>query len=498
MIGVLISAIVVCLVSWVYLRWRSVKQYWAERGVPFLPPHPIWGSLTFLLQKNTGTWMIEMYQRFPKAPVVGIWLYWRPALIINSPELAKRILLKDNYVFRDRFLSGGKHDPIGSLNLLTTNDPLWAVVRRRLTSIFTGSKLRALQPLVDTKCSQLITRIKNTEDYSKLNLRYLFVDYNTDVFGTAAFGVETHAVRTGKDPMRTVTEAFMNFDWLRGLGWSSIFFFPQMSKIFKFTLFPKWSTEYFKNIFAIVVEQRKDNIIKDPKDLVDALLKMKRDGPVIDGVEITDDVIISNAAIMLLGGFETSGSALTFTLYHLAHEPEIQQKIYDEVSKVIGEDGKFDITKLMELTYLNAVVKETLRLYSPMGWLDRVASQDYQIDEKLTIKKGTPVYVNAIGMQYDPDYFPEPLKYDPERFMPGNEKNIKPFTYLPFGEGPRICIGMRFGLISVRHAISNLIMKYKFEPIPGAPKPTEVEFEKKGLLLVPGQHMAINFIPRDV
>ncbi|XP_022120588.2 cytochrome P450 6k1-like [Pieris rapae] len=225
---------------------------------------------------------------------------------------------------------------------------------------------------------------------------------------------------------------------------------------------------------------------------------MKQDGPVIDGVEITDDVVISNAATMLLGGFETSGSALTFTLYHLAYEPEIQQKIYDEVSKAIGEDGKFDVSKLMELTYLNAVVKETLRLYSPMGWLDRVASQDYQIDEKLTIKKGTPVYVNAIGMHYDPDYFPESLKYDPERFMPGNEQNIKPFTYLPFGEGPRICIGMRFGLISVRHAISNLIMKYKFEPIPGAPKPMEVEFEKKGLFLVPGQHMAINFIPREV
>ncbi|CAF4765096.1 unnamed protein product [Pieris macdunnoughi] len=498
MIGVLISAIVVCLVTWVYLRWRSVKQYWAKRGVPFLPPHAIFGSLTFLLKKNPGTWMIEMYQRFPKTPVIGIWLFWRPALIITTPELAKRILLKDNHVFRDRFMSGGTHDPIGSLNILTTNDPLWTVVRRRISAIFTASKLRALQPLVDTKSSQLITRINNTKDYSKLNLRKLFADYATDVFGTAAFGVETHALRTGEDPMRTITEAYMTFDWFRGLCWGSIFFIPELTKFFNFTLFPIWATDYFKKVFAIVVAQRIDKVIKDPKDLVDALLKMKQDGPVIDGVVITDDVIVSNAATMLLGGFETTGSVLTFTLYHLAYEPEIQQKLYEEVSKSKEEYGKFEISTLLELPYLNAVIKETLRLYPPMGWLDRIPSQDYQIDENLTIKKGTPVYVNNIGMQYDPKYFPETLKYDPERFMPENEQNITPFTYLPFGEGPRMCVGMRFGLTSVRHALSSLALKYKFEPIPGAPKPTEVEFEKKGLFLVPGQHMAINFIPRDI
>ncbi|CAK1546271.1 unnamed protein product [Leptosia nina] len=497
MIGILLFSTIVCLVAWACMKWSAVKSYWAKRGVPYLPPHPIMGNLTFLLKKNPGTWMIELYQRFPKAPVVGIWLFWRPALVINTPELAKRILVKDNSIFRDRLLSGGKHDSIGSLNILTANDPLWSTVRRRISSIFTGSKLRALQPLVDTKTSELITRINNTKDYSKLNLRNLFADYSTDVFGTAAFGVETFAVRTGEDPMRTITEAYMTFDWFRGLSWGSIFFLPEVTPYFNFRLFPKWSTDYFRKVFNFVAEQRKDRVIKDPKDLMDALIKLKRDGPVIDGVEINDDVIVSNAATMLLGGFETSGSALTFTFYQLAYNPDIQEKLYKEVSELKAAEGKLEIAKLMELNYLNAVIKEILRLYAPMGWLDRIASQDYAIDDKLTIKKGTPVYVNAIGMHYDPEYFPDPLKFDPERFMPDNEQNIKPFTYMPFGEGPRICIGMRFGLISVRHGISNLILNYKVSPIPGSPKPSELEFEKKGLFLVPGQHMAVNFTLRN-
>lgn len=74
-----------------------------------------------------------------------------------------------------------------------------------------------------------------------------------------------------------------------------------------------------------------------------------------------------------------------------------------------------------------------------MGWLDRIAEKDYQIDEKLTIPAGTPVYVNALGMQYDPEYFPDPEQFNPDRFLPEND--IKPFTYMPFGEGPRNCIG---------------------------------------------------------
>lgn len=76
-----------------------------------------------------------------------------------------------------------------------------------------------------------------------------------------------------------------------------------------------------------------------------------------------------------------------------------------------------------------------------MAWLDRIAAADYKIDDNLTIKAGTPVYINGIGMHYDPDYFPDPDGFDPDRFSPENEQKINPYTYMPFGEGPRICIG---------------------------------------------------------
>ncbi|CAG4917360.1 unnamed protein product [Colias eurytheme] len=494
----LLGITVLCVITWLYYRWTCVRQYWAKRGVPHLPPHPIMGSLTFLQRQNPATWMINIYKQF-KSPYVGAWMFWRPALIINSPELARNILVKDSAFFRDRFLSSGSSDPIGSLNLFTVNDPLWSIVRKRLTSVFTASKLRALQNLVDLKSSQLLQRIRNTDDNTKLNIRAIYTDYTTDIIGTAAFGVETNATLTGVDPMRTVTQAFTTFDLYRGLCWSSIFFFPELVDIFRFSFFPKWSTDYFKKVFKIASEHRNDKRTPgDSKDLLDALLKLMDEGAKSnDG--ITEDVVIAQAAIFLFGGFESTSSIMSVCSYELSFHPEKQDRLYEELIAVKNqsENGHLEISKLADCQYLNAVMKESLRKYSPMGWLDRIADKDYKIDEKLTISAGTPVYVNSIGMQYDEEFFHEPEKFIPERFLPENVGNIKPFTFMPFGEGPRSCIGKRFGQISMRHAMANLILSYKFEALPGAKKPSEIKFEKRGLFLVPGQELFIKFIPRS-
>ncbi|XP_045484910.1 cytochrome P450 3A9-like isoform X2 [Pieris rapae] len=354
-----------------------------------------------------------------------------------------------------------------------------------------------MQPLIDTKTSELVKRIQSTEDKTKISLRYLFTDFTTDIFATAAFGIKTNATLTGKDPMRTITAAFMKFDLYRGLNWISIFFFPKLVDIFRFSLFPKSATDHFRRVFNIVSQQRLSKRNSESKDFLDVLLKMKEEGA--NAEAISDDIIIAQAAIFLFGGFETSGSILSFATYELAFHQDVQEKLYNELKEVQmqSKDGRLDITKLAELPYINAVAKETLRKYVPMGWLDRVAAMDYKVDDNLTIPAGTPIYVNAIGMQHDSNIYPDPETFNPDRFLPENAKNIQPYTYLPFGDGPRHCIGKRFAQISVRHGIANLILNYQIVPVPGAPKPNEVEFEKQGLFLVPGQHLYVNFVSRN-
>ncbi|CAF4959451.1 unnamed protein product [Pieris macdunnoughi] len=335
MFGIIVWGVIISLISWIYLRWRNVREYWARRGVPHLPPHPLVGSLTFLQQKNPVTlWMIDAYKQFKK-PYVGIWLFWKPALIINSPEIAINILIKDFDNFRNRFLKPGSFDPFKN-SLFTANDPMWSSMCRGLTSVFTSSKLKAMQGLFNQKANDLIQRIKNTKDTSKLEIRMctllllilclkrtyfksLLTDYTTDLIATAAFGVETTATLTGEDPIRTVTNTLMTFDWYKGLCWSTIFFFPKLTECFRFPVFSESSTQFFKKVFETVSKQRRDNGIKDVKDVLDAILKLK-----------DDDIEYKN-----------------------------KEKMYKELIEAKkSQNGSLDLTIQADLKYLNCVFKE--------------------------------------------------------------------------------------------------------------------------------------------
>lgn len=98
----------------------------------------------------------------------------------------------------------------------------------------------------------------------------------------------------------------------------------------------------------------------------------------------------------------------------------------------------------MTLPYLDMVVSETLRMYPPLGYLNRITVEPYKIpNSNFVLEKDTPVYISMLGMHYDPEYFPNPEKFDPERFSEENKRNIPSCVYFPFGEGPHACIGMR-------------------------------------------------------
>lgn len=106
------------------------------------------------------------------------------------------------------------------------------------------------------------------------------------------------------------------------------------------------------------------------------------------------------------------------------------------------QTSHFNFSQAMSLPYLDMVVSETLRLYPTLGYLNRMPNDTYKVpNSDLVLEKGTPVYVSMLGMHLDPQYFPEPHKFDPERFNEENKRNIPPCVYFPFGEGPHTCIG---------------------------------------------------------
>lgn len=132
-------------------------------------------------------------------------------------------------------------------------------------------------------------------------------------------------------------------------------------------------------------------------------------------------------------------------MYELALNLDIQEKLRDEIKTAIqNNDGKLTYDMLFDLEYLDQVIKESLRKYPPIPDSVRKCTNEYKIPgTNLIIPKGTTLELPIYSFHHDPEYFPDPKKFDPERFSPQNENNRHSFVYLPFGDGPRNCLGMR-------------------------------------------------------
>ncbi|CAG2174194.1 unnamed protein product [Oppiella nova] len=129
----------------------------------------------------------------------------------------------------------------------------------------------------------------------------------------------------------------------------------------------------------------------------------------------------------------------------------------------VDTNGEIDYDLLSKLSYLDAVVSETLRLHAPSIRVARIASQDYKLgDTGITIKKGQAVSIPTYAIAHLEEFYPNPESFIPERFLPENKPKLVPYTYLPFGGGPRSCVGMRFGLMEAKLGLAHVIRRYQF------------------------------------
>lgn len=184
---------------------------------------------------------------------------------------------------------------------------------------------------------------------------------------------------------------------------------------------------------------------------------------------MTDREMIANVVFMIAAGLDTSSFSLEVSTYALAMHQDCQQRLYDELSKIAVSkaDGnyEFDYEQLIACEYLDAVICESHRINSPIFWNDRETAKDYTIDKyNVKIPKGTSVFFLLQLVHRDPAYWPEPLKFNPDRFLPHNRNKIVPGTYMPFGQGPRHCVAMRFSLAGTKLALAKIVMKFKFSP----------------------------------
>jgi cytochrome P450 len=178
---------------------------------------------------------------------------------------------------------------------------------------------------------------------------------------------------------------------------------------------------------------------------------------------MTEDEILSNCWLFYTAGYESTANTLSFAAHELALNPEKQDKLYEEVMSFIDSDGEISYDVLTKMPFLDAVISETLRLHAPAVRLWRYANEDYKLgDTGITIKKGQRIEIPNHGIHHLEEYFPNPKTFSPERFLPENRHKIVPYSYTPFGGGPRHCVGMRFALMEAKLGLAHIMKNYKF------------------------------------
>ncbi|XP_021183775.3 cytochrome P450 6B5 [Helicoverpa armigera] len=501
------------LITALYSVFKRKFQYWEKRKVPHLPPVPLLGNFSkYILQKEYfGRTAQEICLKFPNEPVVGAYYATEPALIIQDPELIKLVITKDFYFFNGHEISDYAHRERMSKNLFATHGDKWKVLRQNLTPIFTSSKMKNMFHLIE-KCSHEFEDLldREAEKAKEVEMRSLISRFTMDCIGNCAFGVHTNTMEQAENnPFIKVGNSFFFHNWFRSFTLVLRTVYPSIFYALGYKFVPTEAEDFFTHMLTGIFKAR-DYKPTSRNDFVDLMLKLKANKTIVGDslqnmrsdvgqkveLEVDDDLLIAQCALFLTAGFETSATTLSFTLFELAKNPEAQKRAIAEVDDYLRRhNNELKYECLSEMPFVEACFDETLRLYPVIGLLTREVMEDYTFPSGLKVEKGLRIFLPLYHLHHNPEFFPDPEEYRPERFLPENKHNIRPYTYMPFGDGPRICIGMRFAKMQMTAGIITVLKKYRLELAPGMN--TTVDFSAKTIVTQAIGGIKLNMIERE-
>jgi cytochrome P450 len=236
---------------------------------------------------------------------------------------------------------------------------------------------------------------------------------------------------------------------------------------------------YLNPWFAVSGELRRHEVMRTRADAVlleyikkrrneppgHDLLQTLMDARYSDGEGMPDELILSESMQLLVAGHETSSNALSWIFYLLSSRPDCLERVRQEFDSVLGQ-SPLSYSDVPKFEYTTKVILEALRLYPPFWMVDRMAVADDRVGD-VVIPRGSTVIVYVYGAHHAPRYWQNPENFDTERFTKENEKLRPPSTYLPFGAGPRGCIGGNYAMLQILMILSDLLRKYDFQLVPG-------------------------------
>ncbi|KAF1501388.1 Cytochrome P450 3A24, partial [Megadyptes antipodes antipodes] len=472
-------------------------QAFKKLGIPGPRPLPFFGTL--LEYRHGITHFDQMcFEKYGK--MWGIFDGRQPVLMVLDLILIKNILVKECYtIFTNR--RNSSLNGILELAISVAEDEKWKRIRTVLSPTFTSGKLKEMFPIINHYGEKLVKNIeKKVANDEFVTMKDIFGAYSMDVVASTSFSVNIDSMGNPNDPFVTNIKEFLNFSFLNPVFIFSVLFpfvIPVLAKM-NVTLLSSKAIDFFKGVFIKMKKEREKGSSMDRVDFLQLMVdtQCSRDSSKSAETDsyksLSDEEILAQALIFVLAGYETTSSTLSYLSYNLATHPDVQQQLQDEIDANLPNKATPTYNAIKQMEYLDMVVNESLRLYPPGSRLERICKKTVELNG-VTIPKGMVVTIPAYVLHRDPEYWPEPEEFRPERFSKESKESIDPYTFLPFGAGPRNCIGMRFALLIVKVAMVVLLQNFSFRTCKDTPIP--LVLDTKGFMQ-PKKPIVLKMVPR--
>ncbi|XP_066150112.1 cytochrome P450 9e2-like [Euwallacea fornicatus] len=405
---------------------------------------------------------------------MGIYDFAIPVLCITDPELIKTITVKDFEYFTDvmPLNINSELDCLLAGNLLFLNGKKWKSTRSMVSPILTSKKLKFLWQFIADETTDLVDYLlEKTFDvgYIEIEMVDLFLRYVSDVTTNIAVGIKIDSLRDKNNAIYKSALAFANVN-LEGLSSLMLKFFPKLSKLLGIRILDQKLILPLMEAYKEAVRLKINNQVRR-NDVVDSLLDIiseeNTDEESLSTTNMTFWDVVGVAADFFLAGLNSMSSVLSFGAYELAFNKDVQDKLRLEINKCVQNHDEITREVIQDMEYMDMVVSELLRKWPPSLATDRVVVKPYNLKlgentVKLDIKQR--ITIPIFGLHRMPEHFPNPDKFDPERFSSENRTKINPYTYIPFGKGPRVCLGIRLALMNIKLVLFHLLRNFELMP----------------------------------
>ncbi len=426
----------------------------ARQAVPVHPGLPLLGN-TLAFVRNPLVILNTLQQRYDR--LVHLRIGGRNQYLVLQPDDAKHVLQENHrnygrspaFEVLKIFLGNG---------LLTSDGDFWRRQRRLAQPAFHRQRLAALAQTMISETADWIDELRPHNRHQPVNVSQALMDVTMRIVCKTLFGADVtdqlSGLSTALDTLQHQANRRMLSPVRLPMAWPT----PAHQQ------FRRAGTLVDAFIYG-VIEQRRQSNTDDHPDLL-AMLQRAQDEDT--GERMSDQQLRDECVTLFGAGHETTAVSMAWTLHLLSQHPAVLARLQTEAQTVLGDARTPEPDLFRALPYAMQVIQESLRLFPPAWIMSRLAFANDPIGP-YTIPAGATALVSPYLLHRNPAHWPKPDQFDPDRFAPGWEKERPSYAYLPFGGGPRLCIGNQFALMEMQIMLAMLVRTFSVMPVPGPP-----------------------------